>query len=996
MAIALHLFGAPSLVIDGSAETLPFERRHQLLACLALRGGWVPRSELAALLWPEQPDKLAYTNVRKALHRLQELPWAPAIESQGNALKFDAATDVAAFEQALREGRSAEALALRRGEFLAGFDDSANEAWTQWLQQERDRLRSLWRGAALDLLPTLDEPARRIALSAEVLGLDAFDEAALRLHAQALLQAGQPARAAAAWQDFVARLRQELEVEPSAELRAWHAQWSGRAASGVPAAAPAAPRSAADDGFIGRSAELQRIRAWLQPGGCRLLTLLGPGGIGKTRLARQALDELEAGHADGAVFVPLEDLPDATQIAPRLAREMSVPLAGRGEALAELVAALKPRQLLLVLDNLEHLAGAPQLLARLLQACPGLTVIATSRVRLALAEEQLFPLQGLPCPDAEDEDRLEAFDATRLFIRAAQRVEPGFAPAAEGAAIAEICRLVDGLPLALELAAAWTRAMPCAAIADELRRGTELLSTADPTRPARQASIAAVFEQSWSQLGEAERRALAALSVCRGGFSAAAARQVAGASPPVLASLADRSLLRKADGGRLQLHPLLQQFAAERLAPGPEQQQAATAHAEHYLNRLATLAPLLRRADREAMRETDLEFENLRAAWVHAAQAGLCELIGRSAVGLMHHCDHRGRAAEGRGLLADAAQAPALALEPRVQARLLAYAAHLAYRLDRYEEAIIEAEALLATEAGNEDQRAWAQCHRLLGAAHLQLGRLDRARIHFGHAHEAAVESGDTLSAAGMLDNRAIVEKHAGRYDEALRLSQAALVMLRRAGAHANIALCLNHLGTLHLVRQDLDAAQAHFEEGLALCEREGLVGTQGYLLANLADTALDRGDLVRAQALAERNLAASRLHGYKSIEIWMLQVMARLALRRGHWAEARQHTAAALQLALALGAQSLLSIGLLPLAETLEAQGERPAARRVLALAARHPLTTAPDRDRMRRTLALWGEPADDPPLMLTLEELVHRTIAGAATGYGALLAPPAAGAAA
>ncbi len=988
MALALHLFGAPSLEIDGRVEALPFERRHQLLACLALRRGWTPRSELAALLWPEQPDKLAYSNVRKALHRLQELPWAQAIETQGNALRLEARTDVAAFEAALREGRHAEAVALRGGEFLAGYDDPANDSWTQWLQHERERLRGLWRGAALDLLPTLADPAQRIALSAEVLGLDAFDETALQVHAQALLQAGLPAQAEAAWRHFVARLREELDVEPSAALRAWHDGWPREGGRPTPAAPPAPSADGGADGFIGRSAELQRIRGWLQPGGCRLLTLLGPGGVGKTRLARQVLADLRGAFADGAFFVPLEDVPDAAQIATRLAREMSVPLAGRADPLPQLVAALKDGQRLLVLDNLEHLAGAADLLATLLQACPSLTIVATSRRRLALPQEQLFALQGLPCPDAEDDDRLDAFDAARLFIRAAQRVEPGFAPAAEATAIAEICRLVDGLPLALELAAAWTRAMPCAAIADELRRGTELLSIADPARPARHASIAAVFEQSWSQLGDAERHALAALSVCRGGFTAAAARQVAAASAPVLASLVDRSLLRKAEGGRLQQHPLLLQFAAERLAPGAAQARAADAHAAHYLNRLAALAPALRRADRDAMRETDLEFENLRAAWVHAGQAGMGDLLGRCAVALMHHCDHRGRAAEGRRLLADAAQAPALALDPRVRARLQAYAAHLAYRLDRYDEAIVEAEAVLAGAAGNEDQRAWAQCHRLLGAAHLQLGRLDRARIHFGHAHEAAVESGDTLSAAAMLDNLAIVEKHGGHYDEALRLSQAALVMFRRAGAQANIALCLNHLGTLHLVRQDLDAAQAHFEEGLALCEREGFVGTKGYLLANLADTALDRDELERAQALADRTLALARLHGYKSIETWMLQASARVALRRGQLAEARSLAAAALNLALELGPQPLLTVGLLPVAEVLEAQGERDAARRLLAFALTHPLGTAPDRDRMRRTLEHWGGALDEAPPTITLDELVHLAIAGARSAQSSLIA--------
>jgi predicted ATPase/DNA-binding SARP family transcriptional activator len=565
--VQLRLFGAPTAVFADTELALPLERRTQLAVLLACRTQWVPRAEAAAMLWPELERGLALANLRKSLFRMPSSTWLAAIESQGSALRLVVRTDVDDFQQALRERRLADAVSIHRGDLLAEFDDDRSEPWTRWLTRERDRLRAAWRGAALATLAEgAPEPAAAQALSARLLAADPFDEVALQHHMQALARDGQAAAARQAYRDFTERLVVEFGLAPGAELRALHdsLRSPSRRFDGALPDAPAARASASDD-FIGRAVELRCIADLLGRGDCRLLCLVGPGGVGKTSLARRSLETLTQDFADGAAFIALEDVETPGQLGLRLAREAGVQGGPEDpDAWSRAMAAWRTHHVLLVLDNFEHLAAHAPLLDRLLQECPRLKLLVTSRVRLGIAGEWSMPVEGLPCPEAEDADRADAFDAVRVFVRAARRVAPGFAAAAEGAAIADICRQVEGLPLALEFAAAWVRVMPCSAIAEDLRRGTELLATADARRSPRHASMETVFEHSWQRLDAAERETLARLSALHGGFSIDTARAVPGASLPVLGALVDKSLLSR-DGARLRLHPLVQRLAARRL-----------------------------------------------------------------------------------------------------------------------------------------------------------------------------------------------------------------------------------------------------------------------------------------------------------------------------------------------------------------------------------------------------------------------------------------------
>jgi predicted ATPase/DNA-binding SARP family transcriptional activator len=1004
----LQLFGVPTLEHGGQAWALPFERRSQLLALLALKRGWVGRAEVAALLWPDQDSKLAYTNLRKTLHRLAQLPWGHLVQTQGGALRFEGETDVAAFEAAVAAQDLGAALAQHAGDLLKGFDDDANEAWSQWLGYERERQRVTWRGAALAWLAGEVPGPAAVALSAQLLEADPLDEAAMTLHVGWLQRTGQAPAARQVCERYIERLASELALQPGAAvLQLRDSIGAAAMAPAAPAAAartppPAALPAAGDEGFIGRSAELRGIASLLEQDDCRLLCLLGPGGAGKTRLARRAMQELAPGFADGVAFVSLEEAADAATFGVCLVRELvrNRGAAAQGEALDEAVAALRGRQVLLVLDNFEPLAPlATALLQPLLQASPGLKLLVTSRVRLAVDGEWTFPVEGLPCPDAEDLDRVDAFDAVRLFVRAARRVEPGWSPHAEAAAVVEICRLVEGLPLALELAAAWVRVFPCAAIAAELRGGTELLQAQDTARPQRHASIEQVFEQSWRLLSAAERDALARLAIFRGGFTPAAARAVARASLPVLGALVDKSLLRK-DEQRLRLHPLVQQLALARL-DAPAHQATADAHAAHLLHTMAQLRRAVERGERPALQQLDGEGENVRAAWQHASTAGVAatgsgpaaeaqaRLLADAALALMAHSDHRGMARQGLDLGRWALASPAAARHAPLRAVLLGACAHLEYRLGRLAEA--QQRGTLALEAAIETQVYDAQvlALKVMGGCALRGHRLDEAREHYRFILHLAAERGDLMVRAAVLGNLAIVEKRDGHAQEAQRLCLESLAEYRRLGDVANEALSLTNLGNLLAEMGVYEPALQYQLQAQALCEHHGLVTTLVSVMANLSDLAERRGDLAAAREYGLRGLALQEHSGDRVSLIALRTNLASVAQRLGEWDTARAEMAVVAQQAQALGHDWLRLYPVLLLARQAIAVGETEAARRLLHFIVEHPGATPAARGEAQRDIAtLPAAPAAPWPAELPLQELVRRIADEAALAHAPLLA--------
>lgn len=384
--------------------------------------------------------------------------------------------------------------------------------------------------------------------------------------------------------------------------------------------------------LIGREHELSVIIRQLQELACRLLTLTGPGGIGKTRLAIEAGRQLGSRFSEGVYFISLAGVGMTESIVPAIADVLGVAFSGPAEPLLQVTTFLQEKQVLLVIDNLEHLVEGAQLLGELLQRAPQVKMLITSREQLRLQWEWLFEVQGLPIPEGVDAN-FESNSAVSLFIQRARQSSQTFSLTLEDvSALLRICRLVGGLPLAIELAASWVRTLSCREIAQELEKSLDLLETKKFDVPQRHRSIKAVFDHSWSLLSEPERTLLKRLSVFQGGFTREAAIRAMEASLHMLSALVDKSLLRfNRNPDRYDLHELIRQYAFAQLhANLEEEREASERHAIYFAEWIAALeAPFKSAQQPQTSHLIRSETSNWLAGWHWAVEQGRLEVLRR-------------------------------------------------------------------------------------------------------------------------------------------------------------------------------------------------------------------------------------------------------------------------------------------------------------------------------------------------------------------------------
>ena len=877
----------------GLPKTLP------LWACLLLnRTGPMPRSTLAYILWPDVPESVARSNLRRHLYDLKQAlppasPGRPWLLIEAGTVQWnpqaDFWLDVAEFERlsALPE-HLARAIALYDGDLLP-------EVYDDCIRIERERLRSLY----LEDLSRLVAQCRdrgdlgqAIRYAGQLLRQDPLQEDTVCELMRLRYQAGDRPGALQVYQDFRRRLQEELGLSSMPETRALYEG----VLQGLPlpeAAPPLAPVScphnlpAQVNRFFGRERDLLALSELLFPGKSpvRLVTLVGPPGVGKTRLALEAAARLLPQQArtfpDGIFFVDLAPLATPELVLPTIAQVLKVKERGGRPLLATLKDILRHKHMLLLLDNFEHVLRATTQVGELLAAAPNLRVLATSRTPLRLYGEQEYPVEPLPLPDpnAPLEGSEEGNAALALLVDRARARRPDFCLSVEErAAAAEICLRLGGLPLAIELAAGHLKAHSPTEVLERLKPMLPLLGAAPRDWPARHRTLRRAIDWSYDLLGEREQTLFALLSLFAGGCTLAAAEAVcaslcAGDVARGLATLVEHSLIQRViQEGEVRFTMLapLREYALERLERSGRREEAGRRYLAYY----AEMGGAARRewsGPQQGfwLKQLNTEVDNLRAAlgWAleGTADAARVQTGAKLAEDTMQFWEASGRITEGRAWV-ERALSYRSCLSVERQVHLLNSAGWFAQIQGEYSIAEKCYEEGIALARREEDPALVSMGLHSLATMAGRRGDYRRARSLLEEAIAVEQEASGgamTTQLSRMLNNLAIVCKHLGEYERAEALLEESLAFKRAQGDLLGVAASLVNLGNLALAREDYAGAEEYFRESLRL--RQSLGDRKGILtlLPSLAEAAALRGQAVRSVRLYAANQALRQDMGY-------------------------------------------------------------------------------------------------------------------------------------
>ena len=847
MIPSVHLLGSAKLNLEPDSVPLLSDKRFLLLAFLACKHDWVPRDQLAFLFWDDTDSVSARKNLRHLLSRVRGLEFV-ALEFENEQVRWSVDSDVMAFQGFLAAGDWQGAVATYQGPLCAGLHSQA-VAFEDWMLQERESLHGAFRDAALNWASQLEVQNRfedASTVLARVLKDDELAEDVVQAFLRVASLAGHRIEGLKVFESFRTMLETDLGLKPlettmqlAAALRL-----EPEASNAVRISSQNVLRNlpSQTSSFVGRDVDLSEIADYFGQPEIRLLTLFGACGMGKTRLAIQVALEQAKRFSDGVAFVPLASVGEASSIVTAILGAFGLSAPSLQEQQSQLQHFLAEKELLLVLDNFEHLLEGSEIVYKLLGSCPKLKILVTSREALNFQGEYLIDVTGLDIPKTTSE-QIEVFDSVQLLLRTAKRVNPRFnlEPQAKPFVI-EMCQLLQGSPLAIELASNWLRVLSVQEVAQEIRKGLDFLSLNQPDIPERHRSMRAVFDSSWVLLSEAQQRTLAKLSLLRGGFTVESASRVANATPSLLFGLVNKSLITRNET-RFVMHETVRQYAAQHLKP--EEKDTALLELS-LLARDWALAVAIHDGMRpvsESIKNFELEFENIGIAleWSLRINPRLCASI----VSLpWYFWFAAARKPLGMQWLTTLLESPALQTRDALRANLLSARSILGLRMVNADQRLNEAQTALEIASEVGEARPQAQALLSVGMACGDLGELDRGIASVKAALELVETIHDINLEADCRNELAFAHWSNGEIQTACQTFEDLIARCRVTGNKRSMANANANIAYVHASLGDLETAQHRLEQAIVIYRESLNIGNLSATLLTLGNVMFRRGNM--------------------------------------------------------------------------------------------------------------------------------------------------------
>lgn len=941
--LELRFLGGLGIHQDGVPLVALKSKKGQALLCyLALTGKAYPRPALAGLFWPEMPEESALMNLRVTLKKLND-----HLESYLTATRQSIAfnqvadywLDVVEFEAGLAAKgdirRLQDAVALYQGDFLEGFYLADAPEFDNWVLGKRAHLRQAVLGALQQLITHFASQGvyeTAVTYARQLLAIEPWQEEGHQELMRLLALSGQRSAALAQYEACRRILAEELGVEPAAatvqlveqiktEVLGKGAEQQESKGDGLPSH-NLPPQLTS---FVGREAELAQLGQLLAEPDVHLITILGSGGMGKTRLALALAERQLSSHRGaskshpyrhGIYFVSLSGLETADLLLPVIAEAINFSFTGGDDQREQLLRYLMNKAMLLVLDNFEHLLAGTGLVDEILHTAPQVKIVITSRTRLNRQVEQLFPIEGMAYPPVDGASSTDSpldlnhYSAVRLFVQCARRVRPEFELAPSNQRhVLEICHLLQGMPLGIVLAASWLESLPTEAINCEIQQDVDFLTTEMEDVPQRQRSLRAAFNHSWRLLSEREQALFSQMSIFRGGFTRAAAQAVAGATLHDLQGLVNKSLLTLKADGRYDIHELLRQFAAEKLSEVQDLETAARErHSVYYCKLLQQHTDNWHNARQlEALAEVTREADNVQSAWRWA--------LGQEAwLRLDEALDSWSRYHLWRGLRTDGeavCQAVCAGLEQwvttkpadtvagyRLWAKAMAWCGEFDMTIQTGAQRFQQSLALLARpELAYEDTRSIKAFALLCLGDRLSQFNRKNARIYLEESlllYETLHDSWGKSTALRVLSG---LDWSIGDYGLALQRAEASLNINQKRGDQEEQAYSLSMLGWIYQHLGLLAEAGDLRINALELCQQLGNRSHLAWAMESLAYTLVYQGEFEEGREWGQKSLHICLEDGYAGQEGSARLVIGYSHLLLGQYVQAQKELIRSLEL---------------------------------------------------------------------------------------------------